>query len=218
MGVETLIRSHQRFKEQYGKKYITLFKELVDNGQSPKTLFISCSDSRVIPNLVTLTRPGDLFVTRNIGNFIPPFDPECECSATPAVIEYALVHLNVENIIVCGHTDCGACKALYHDIPDGEEEVHLKRWLRFGEGAKNQAVGLVGTQDQEALLRATEKFNVIEQLKNLLTYPAVKRKVEEGDVFVQGWYYHTESGNLEYFNPSEYRFLPIEESIEPSGE
>jgi len=211
MGVETLVQSHKRFKEQYGKKYIKLFKELVDKGQSPKTLFISCSDSRVVPNLVTLTRPGDLFVTRNIGNFVPPYDPACECSATPAVIEYALVHLNVENIIICGHTDCGACKALYQEKSESEEEVHLNKWLRFGEEAKLQAMGLVGGQDQKALFAATEKFNIVEQLKNLLTYPGVRRRVQDGTLFVQGWYYHTGSGDLEYFNPVEHRFLPVEE-------
>lgn len=211
MAVKTLIHSHKRFKQKYGKKYINLFQELVEKGQSPKTLFISCSDSRVIPNLITLTHPGDLFVTRNIGNFIPPYDPDCECSATPAVIEYALVHLNVENIIICGHTDCGACKALYSEISDNHEEVHLKKWLRFGEEAKIQALALVGKKDEKSLLAATEKFNIIEQIKNLLTYPAVKRKVEEDTLFVQGWYYHIESGELEYFNPIEHHFMPVEE-------
>lgn len=211
MGVETLIHSHKRFKEKYGKKYINLFKELVEQGQSPKTLFISCSDSRVIPNLVTLTHPGDLFVTRNIGNLIPPYDPDCECSATPAVIEYALVHLNVENIIICGHTDCGACKALYTEISDSKEEVHLKKWLQFAEEAKVQALALVGKKNQKNLLNATEKFNIVEQIKHLLTYPAVKRKVEEDELFVQGWYYHIENAELEYFNPVEHRFMAVTE-------
>ncbi len=212
MSISTLVKSHQRFKDEYKKKYIHLFKDLVTKGQSPKTLFISCSDSRVIPNLLTMTRPGDLFVTRNIGNFVPPFDPDCECSATPAVIEYALVHLKVENIIICGHTHCGACKALYEDIPDNNEEIHLKKWLRFGESAKNQALNLVGNGNKEKLLSATEKFNVVEQMKNLLTYPVVTNRVNDNKLFIQGWYYHIEDGALEYFNPVEYRFLPIEES------
>lgn len=211
MGAETLIRSHKEFKEKYGKKYSSLFQKLVEEGQSPKTLFIACSDSRVVPNLITYTKPGDLFIARNIGNFVPPFSPDSEASGTPAVIEYALSVLNVDNIILCGHTECGACKSLYQDIPtDDIEMTHIRKWLRFGESAKEQALAFVGMKDKKTLYKATEKFNVIEQLKNLLTYPAVKRKVAEGKIFVQGWYYHLDSGELEYFDPIEHRFLPVD--------
>ena len=219
MGAETLIRSHKQFKKKYGKKYSSLFQELVEKGQSPKTLFIACSDSRVVPNLITYTKPGDLFIARNIGNFVPPFDPDSEASATPAVIEYALSVLNVDNIILCGHTDCGACKSLYQDIPEDDIEMtHIKKWLRFGESAKEQALAFVGLQDKKALYAATEKFNVIEQLKNLLTYPAVKRKVAEGKIFVQGWYYHLDNGELEYFDPIEHRFLPVDAVLDKAQE
>ena len=211
MGAETLIKSHKQFKKKYGKKYSSLFQKLVDEGQSPKTLFIACSDSRVVPNLITYTKPGDLFIARNIGNFVPPFNPDSEASATPAVIEYALSVLNVDNIILCGHTHCGACKSLHQDIPDDDIEMsNIKKWLRFGESAKEQALAFVGKKDKEKLYAATEKFNVIEQLKNLLTYPAVKRKVAEGEIFVQGWYYHLDNGELEYFDPVEHRFLPVD--------
>ncbi len=211
MGAETLIKSHKQFKKKYGKKYSSLFQKLVDEGQSPRTLFIACSDSRVVPNLITYTKPGDLFIARNIGNFVPPFDPGSEASATPAVIEYALSVLNVDNIILCGHTHCGACKSLYQDIPDDDIEMsNIKKWLRFGESAKEQALAFVGKKDKEKLYAATEKFNVIEQLKNLLSYPAVKRKVAEGKIFVQGWYYHLDNGELEYFDPVEHRFLPVD--------
>jgi len=213
MGVETLMKSHHKFKEKYGKKHMDLFKELVENGQSPKTMFITCSDSRVVPNLLTYTKPGDLFIARNIGNFVPPFDPESECAATEAAIEYALSILNVDNIIVCGHTDCGACKSLHQDISDSIELVHIKKWLRHGQGAKEQALAFVGAEDFDKLCTATEKFNVIEQLKNLLTYPAIKRKVQEGEIFVQGWYYHLDNGTLEYFDPLEYRFVPSDRIV-----
>ena len=210
MGVETLAKSHQKFKEEYGKKYSNLFKELVENGQSPKTLFISCSDSRVVPNLITLTKPGDLFIARNIGNFVPPFDPDSEASATPAAIEYALSVLKVDNVIVCGHTDCGACKSLHQEIPNDIEMTHIKKWLKFGKSAKEQALAYVGKEDAKALYAATEKFNIIDQLKNLLTYPAVKRRIEEGNLLVQGWYYHLDNGDLEYFDPIQHQFVPID--------
>jgi carbonic anhydrase len=210
MGIDTLVESHRRFKEEYGKRYIQLFRELAEKGQAPATLFISCSDSRVIPNLITYTRPGDLFVTRNIGNFIPPYEPDMSEHSTAAVIEYALLHLKVENIIVCGHSYCGACEALYSDIPDSEEQRNLKEWMRYGQEAKEQALALVGEKEKENLLRATEKFNIIEQLKHLLSYPAVRERVRASKLFVMGWYYHIESGELEYFNPLEYSFVSLE--------
>ncbi len=214
MGIDTLIESHREFRRKYGQEYASLFKELVEKGQSPKTLFIACSDSRVVPNLITHTRPGDLFIARNIGNFVPPFDPDSEASATPAVIEYAVSVLGVENVIVCGHTECGACKSLHQEISEEDiEMINIRKWLVFGENAKNQAVALVGKGDKERLYRATEKFNVIEQVKNLLTYPAIKRKVEEGSIFIHGWYYHLDNGELEYFDPVEHRFLPLESAL-----
>jgi len=218
MSVEALAKSHKRFKKEYGKKYSSLFKELVENGQSPKTLFISCSDSRVVPNLITFTKPGDLFIARNIGNFVPPFDPDSEASATPAAIEYALSVLKVDNVIICGHTDCGACKSLHQDIPDDIEMTHVKKWLRFGVGAKDQAMAYVGKEDTKALYTATEKFNVIDQLKNLLTYPAVKRRIDEGNLLVQGWYYHLDNGDLEYFDPIKHQFLPIDTVLEEENQ
>ena len=214
MSTEALVKSHKQFKEKYGKKYSQLFQDLVKQGQSPKTLFITCSDSRIVPNLITFTKPGDLFIARNIGNFVPPFNPDSEASATPAVIEYAVSVLGVSNVIVCGHTSCGACKSLHDDIPDNSEMMNIKKWLKFGESAKEQAMAFVGNKDLDVLYSATEKFNIIEQLKNLLTYPAVKRKVQEGEINVFGWYYHLNSGELEHFDPIEHRFLPLENVLD----
>ena len=210
MGVRSLAKSHKKFKESYGKKYVDLFKELAQKGQAPKSLFIGCSDSRVVPNLITHTDPGEIFVTRNIGNFIPPYNPDIKSCATAAVIEYALMHLQVANIIVCGHTHCGACEALFHEIPNNDDEGNLKKWMSYGEAAREQAEALIGQANHKKLLRATERFNVIEQLNHLLTYPAVKHKVHAGELHIMGWFYHIESGNLDYFNPVEYKFVPLE--------
>ncbi len=210
MSVAELAKSHKKFKEKYAREYAEHFKELAQKGQNPKTLFISCSDSRVVPNLITHTRPGDLFIDRNVGNLVPPFKLDSDCVAISASIEYALFDLKVENIIVCGHTHCGACKALYEDLPEDSRIEHLKRWLHYADGSKEQALAMVGTQEKEKLYRATERFNIIQQLKHLLTYPLVKEGVEAGNLFIQGWYYHIESGELEYFDPVEHRFVPLE--------
>jgi carbonic anhydrase len=211
MSVEVLVKNHQRFKKEYGDKYSSLFKELVEKGQSPKTLFVTCSDSRIAPNLITLTEPGDLFVARNIGNIVPPFDPESEASATPAAVEYAVSVLKVENIVICGHTECGACKSLHQDIPDIPEMTNVRKWLRFGAPAKEQALALVPDKEPKALYAATEKFNIIQQLENLLTYPAIKKRVEDGELFLHGWYYQLIDGDIEYFDPTKNEFLPIDD-------
>jgi len=210
MGVQSLAKSHKEFKDSYGRRYEDLFKELAQKGQAPKSLFIGCSDSRVVPNLITHTDPGEIFVTRNIGNFVPPYDPNRDNSATAAVIEYALMHLHVANIIICGHTHCGACEALFEEIPSNENESNLKKWMAHGLAAKEQAEALIPNSNKEQLLRSTEKFNVIEQLNHLLTYPAVKHKVQSGELHVMGWFYHIETGDLDYFDPIEYKFTPLE--------
>jgi len=215
MSTKALIKSYQEFKSNYAKDKSDLSIDLVENGQHPKTLFITCSDSRVAPNFITNTEPGDLFIARNIGNFVPPFDPNAEASATPAAIEYAVSALNVENIIVCGHTECGACKSLHMDIPeDNVEMTNVIKWLKFADSVKNKALASVGDKNPKALYTETEKLNIIEQIENLMTYPAIKRRVKEGNLFVQGWYYHLLNGDVEYYDHVEDKFLPIEKSLE----
>jgi carbonic anhydrase len=193
----------KEFKELHFKENEELFKELVEKGQSPKALFISCSDSRIVPHLLTNTKPGDLFVVRNIGNMIPPFKPDEEFHGTAAAIEYAVSVLNVEDIIVCGHSNCGACKALYQNI-DGIELIHTKKWLELGKEAKELA--LQNAKSKEELFELTEKLNVVSQLKNILTYPAVERKVKNNELRLHGWYYIIETGEIEIYNPETNRF------------
>ncbi len=208
MGIERLIKQHREFKELHFKEYEKLFLELVEKGQHPKVLFIGCSDSRVVPDLITGAGPGELFVFRNVGNFVPPFKPDKDFHATAAAIEYAVSVLEVEDVIVCGHSHCGACESLYKDIPDRLELIHTKKWLELGKRAKEEALKCC-SDDKEKLLRATERISVIFQLENLLTYPDVKKRVEEGRLRVHGWYYKIESGEIEYYDDEKESFLPI---------
>jgi len=110
MDFSSIIKGSEHFKNKDFKKYKNKFIDLVKNGQHPKVLFIGCSDSRVVPNLITQSEPGDLFVMRNIGNFVPPFKPDVDFHGTAAAIEYAVSILKVTDIIVCGHSHCGAIK------------------------------------------------------------------------------------------------------------
>ncbi len=195
----------------YFKKNKEALLNLVERGQSPKALFIGCSDSRVIPDLMVQSNPGDLFVIRNVGNFVPPYRPDEDFHATASGIEYAVSILEVQEIIICGHTHCGACKALYQTLED-PSLVHTKKWLELGESAKTSAILSLGASaPKEDLLRLTEKLSVIKQIENLLTYPVVKKRFEKGNLSIHGWYYDIETGYIEYYNADSYEFLPLKD-------
>ena len=200
MRISELINGYEKFKDTTFKKYEHKFLDLVENGQSPKVLFITCSDSRVIPTLITNSAPGDLFILRNIGNFVPPFSPDNDYHATAAGIEYATSILEVSDIIICGHSHCGAIETMYTKI-DNVNLVHVKKWLELGLGAKNYVTQKLAKEvSYEKRLELTEKISILFQLKNLLTYPDVERRVNEGTLFLRAWYYRLETGELQYFN------------------
>jgi carbonic anhydrase len=212
MNIKDYALGNETFKNYFKENKKDLL-ELVKNGQKPKALFIGCSDSRVIPDLMLQTKPGDLFVIRNVGNFVPPFRPDDDFHSTASGIEYAVSILKVKEIIVCGHTHCGACEALYKNLDD-EKLVHTKKWLELGESAKKNAILSLGhNANKEELLRLTEKLSIVNQIENLLTYPKVKEKVENGDLHIHGWYYYIENGKIEYFDTENYEFKPLENLI-----
>jgi len=202
-------KGHESFRKIKFAKNEERFKALVERGQNPKALFIGCSDSRVMPALITGSKPGDLFIVRNIGNFVPPFQPDADYHATAAAIEYAVSVLGISDIIVCGHSHCGAISALYKEIKNTPENIHTIKWLELGQEAKKVATLTCQNEDKEELLRYTEKLSVVFQLENLLTYPAVKRGVEEGRIYLHGWHYDIENGNIEYYDDENYEFKPL---------
>ncbi len=210
MNMEDYAKGNKLFRTYFKKNKESLL-ELVSSGQSPKALFIGCSDSRVIPDLMVQADPGDLFVLRNVGNFVPPYEPDADFHATASGIEYAVSVLKVQEIIICGHTHCGACHALFQTIED-PSLIHTKKWLELGESAKTSAILSLGINaPKEDLLRLTEKLSVIKQIENILTYPVVKKRFEEGNLHIHGWYYHIETGKIEYYNADSYEFLPLKD-------
>ncbi len=208
MNLKEYAQGNKLFRSYFKKNKESLLK-LVRSGQNPKALFIGCSDSRVIPDLMVQSAPGDLFVIRNVGNFVPPYKPDEDFHATASGIEYAVSVLKVQEIIICGHTHCGACKCLYEKLDD-DSLVHTKKWLELGEAAKTSAILSLGINaPKEELLRLTEKLSVIKQIENILTYPNVKKRFENGDLHIHGWYYDIETGNIDYYNAEKYEFLPL---------
>jgi len=205
----SLLDGNEMFKKSYFKQYEKELLSLVHDGQHPKALFIGCADSRVIPNLITQTDPGDLFVLRNVGNFVAPFKPDEDYHATASGIEYAVSALKVSEIIICGHTHCGAIATLYSEI-DENAFIHTKKWLTLGNQAKSLAQLALGKNAPKTdLLRLTEKLSLVSQIENLLTYPYVKEKVDNGTLHIHGWMYDMENGNIEYYDPDECQFQSL---------
>lgn len=210
-----LHQGNEVFRNSYFKKHEKELLELAQKGQHPKALFIGCSDSRVIPNLITQSSPGDLFVVRNVGNFVAPYKPDEDFHATASGIEYAVEVLNVSEIIVCGHTHCGAIAALFSEETN-PKLIHTNKWLSLGAKAKEQTIVALGKNgDNEAKLRLAEKLSILNQIDNLLTYPSVKERVKKGKLHLHGWIYNIENGALEYFDPdsSEYKSFDELEAV-----
>ena len=212
--MKTLINGHDDFQSVKFNKNKERFKHLVEEGQNPKALFIGCSDSRVMPAMITSSKPGDLFIARNIGNFVAPFNPSQDYHATASAIEYAVSVLEVSDIIVCGHSECGAIAALFKEIEPNNENLHTLKWLELGENAKRSALLSHRGKPHKEVLDYTERVSVIFQLENLLTYPAVKRRVADGTLFLHGWHYNIQNGNIEYYDEEAYEFKELTEKIE----
>ena len=166
-------------------------------GQTPAALFITCADSRVDPTLITHSHPGELFVDRNAGNFMPPFHGENASEA--AGLEYALKVLKIPNIIICGHTDCGAMKAVWH--PEMTKELpSVTRWLTNGKEARRHVMAMKLPEDQQ--LNAITQRNIVNQLQNLRTYPVVRHALEAGTLNIAGWVYDIEHGKVLEYAPA----------------
>ena len=179
----------------------TLFRRLA-LGQTPKALFITCADSRVDPTLITHSQPGQLFVDRNPGNFIPPYHGDNASEA--AGIQYALEVLNIPNIIICGHTDCGAMKAVWH--PEKADALScVKKWLVNGKDARKRVMAKKLSEDQQ--LQAITEQNVVVQLEHLRTYPSVAARLKAGKLRIPGWVYDIEHGKVLEYNPETGAFV-----------
>lgn len=201
-------KGHEYFKSVVFQQHEKEFVRLVKDGQSPQTLFIGCSDSRILPDLILSTGPGDLFVLRTAGNFVPAYNPEAD-DGVSATIQYAVEVLKIRDIIVCGHSHCGAIKGLFDKMDPGELTI-LRRWLQWGEQAKQITLSAAKEGISQAeLYRVTEQVSVIMQLNHLMSYPAVKKLVAENKVDLHGWYYCIETGDIYYYDPTEIRFFPL---------
>ncbi len=203
--MERLIEGHKRFLAEVFPGRRSEFHLLAES-QAPEWLFITCSDSRVLPDLFLGTGPGDLFITRNAGNVVPVTANDVDgCTAT---IEYAVEVLKVKQAILCGHSDCGAMKAALAGT--GLESLpKASRWLHHVEGAFSHRQPQNPDEGASAELASLIRGNVVAQWLNLKAQPSVARAMREGRLTVRGWYYDILSGRIEQYDENEKRFLPL---------
>lgn len=197
--MEKLLQGLIKFRENDFEVHRELFGTL-SKSQKPHTLFIGCSDSRLVPNLITQTLPGELFVVRNIANIVPPYRKSQEYLSTTSAIEYAVNVLEVENIIICGHSNCGGCKSLYSSDEALNTIPHTKKWLELGGSVKDKVLAEVAEEDKGKIQWMTEQINILEQLKHLLTYPFIRQKYIQETINIEGWYYIIETGEVYIYN------------------
>jgi len=208
--MEKLIRGIHRFRKQYWSKNQELFRRLAEHGQAPEALFITCCDSRVIPTVITHANPGDLFILKNMGNFVPPYSENpLDGTGVAAAIEYAVEHLHVLDIIVCGHSDCGAMKALYKDRKAFAETPHIAEWLKNGDRTIEVVTANYPKMSREEKLAVTSEENVLVQMENLRTYPVVQRAAREGRLHVHAWFFEIGTGTVYSYSPEKGQYEPI---------
>lgn len=205
--MEKLTAGHKRFLAEVFPERRAHF-HLLRESQAPEWLFITCADSRVVPDLILGTEPGDLFISRSIGNVVPASANDADGVA--ATIEYAVEVLKVKHIIVCGHSDCGALKAAANGF--GLQKLpKSRRWLRHVEAAFQHCQPLNPADGESAELAALIRGNVVAQLSNLKAQPSVKWAMEQGTLAAHGWYYDILSGRIERYDEKVRRFVPLVE-------
>jgi carbonic anhydrase len=212
--MQKLVDGIHHFQETYFSSHKLLFERLAQ-GQQPLALFITCSDSRIDPNLLTQTQPGELFIMRNAGNIVPPYGAVLGGEA--ATIEFAVCVLKVKDIIVCGHSHCGAMKGVLN--PESVDELPAVRaWLTHAEATSRiMKENYKHITDEAPRLTATVEENVLVQLENLRTHPSVAATLARGDLKLHGWVYKFETGQVFAFDAADRQFLPMDQAIARSA-
>jgi carbonic anhydrase len=211
--MQQLIAGVHKFQQDELGRYRELFHRLSTDGQNPHTLFITCSDSRVLAELITQSKPGDLFVVKNVGNLVPPAGVTGSTNSTAAAIEFAVQSLGVSDVVVCGHSQCGAMAALLRGVPEPATMPHLREWLEVAAPVRRLIErDYRHLTDPEARATAAGQENVLFALENLRTYPAVAARLAAGALRLHGWFFKIANAELFAYDPAAEQFQPIKES------
>jgi len=208
--MQRLIEGVHRFRTDEFGNYRKLFRKLSQEGQNPHTLFITCSDSRVLAELITQSQPGDLFVVKNVGNIVPPAEVAGDTNSTAAAIEFAVENLRVSDIVICGHSQCGAISALLGRNPPTSATPHLRDWLNLAapvlEVMKNNYAHL---HEPQARQTAAAEENVLFGLDNLHSYPCVQNRLMDGSLRLHAWFFKIATAELFAYDPQTRQFSPL---------
>ncbi|MDQ3621605.1 MAG: carbonic anhydrase [Verrucomicrobiota bacterium] len=208
--MQKLIEGVHQFRTEELGTYRELFARLASGGQEPHTFFITCSDSRVLAELITNSKPGDLFVVKNVGNIVPPATVTGSTNSTAAAIEFAVEVLRVSDIVVCGHSQCGAMSVLMRGVDHREAMPHLCSWLELAlpvrETIEQKYPHLACDEDR---VTAAAEENTLFALENLRTYPAVQARIEDGSLHLHAWFFKIATAELFAFDPSTKQFAPL---------
>ncbi|MBI2378761.1 MAG: carbonic anhydrase [Deltaproteobacteria bacterium] len=205
--MQKLVAGIHHFQANYFASNRELFERLADSGQRPETMFITCSDSRVVPNLITNAAPGELFIVRNVGNLVPSGESGVH-GGIAAAIQYAVEVLGVEGIIVCGHTNCGAIEAILH--PDRVGHLgHVARWLAESARIPRLIEERYGHLEGEARMTAAVEENVLVALEHLRLFDFVRRRLDDGRLKMNAWVFKISTGTVFDYDPVTEQFLEL---------
>ncbi|MSU56788.1 MAG: carbonic anhydrase [Pedosphaera sp.] len=216
--MQRLIAGAHKFRKDEFGRYRALFRRLSQEGQNPHTLFITCSDSRVLAELITQSKPGDLFVVKNVGNIVPPASAIGSTNSTAAAIEFAVEVLRVHDLVVCGHSQCGAMEALLRPRATGPALPHLDEWLRLAEPVRRilQTEYRHLTDENERSIAAAQE-NVLFALENLHSYPCVQERLADGSLHIHGWFFKIATAELFAYDPETNQFAPLADGETAKG-
>lgn len=208
--MKKLIQGIVDFRKNLSEESRSLFAKLA-LGQKPDTLFIACSDSRVVPNLFASTNPGDLFVLRNIGNLVPPASSSNHDNSASAVLEFSVLSLNVSDIIVCGHSECGAMQTLAQgvDIPCCP---HVASWLKFGEESVKKVRKGFMINPSLAEHNQISQVNVLQQMEHIKSYAFIRDRIEKKQLRVHGWWFDIAQADVYCYEQDLNQFVLIDEN------
>ncbi|MBI1317815.1 MAG: carbonic anhydrase [Candidatus Hydrogenedens sp.] len=206
--IDRFIQGFRAFQEDYFGQDTSRFDAL-QQGQSPKTMVIGCSDSRVDPAILTNCGPGDLFTVRNVANLVPPFESDSGRHGVSAALEFAVCYLEIEHIVVLGHSQCGGIKALMEGINVAGGTGFIERWMSIAAPVRDRVVQEFNGRELAFLQCAAEQAAILLSLENLHSFPFVEERMTAGKLALHGWYFNIAEGCLSEYDNAERRFEPL---------
>ena len=207
--IQKIVDGYKSFRKEYFEEKTHEFRELVDNGQKPKTLIIACSDSRVDPAIVTNSKPGDLFVIRNVANLVPPYEPDNGYHCTSDALEFGVCALNIEHIIIFGHTQCGGINSIITQNNSNQPMRFIENWMKIAKPTCMDAINKHQSDSPEKLSELCGQHSLINSLKNLRTFPWINQKVLDGKLSLHAWNFDLPTGTIKVYSEESQEFAEL---------